>query len=72
MTPVERYAELVHAESPYQKVRRLTRLRVLCRVRVFEGSLMLQQSLLGIVYSDDWLAFIQEVYVLRSLFLSPR
>jgi hypothetical protein len=27
---------------------------------------MLLQSLLGIVYSDDWLAFIREVYVTRS------
>ncbi|KAG2356007.1 hypothetical protein BDR07DRAFT_1492428 [Suillus spraguei] len=37
MTPVERHAELVYAESLYQK------------------------SLLGIVYSGDWLAFIREV-----------
>jgi hypothetical protein len=27
---------------------------------------MLLQSLLGIVYSDDWLAFIREVYVTHS------
>ncbi|KAG2110041.1 hypothetical protein BD769DRAFT_96404 [Suillus cothurnatus] len=43
MTPVERHAELVHAESLYQK------------------------SLLGIVYSGDWLAFIQEVLNMHTI-----
>ncbi|KAG1773235.1 hypothetical protein EV702DRAFT_976206 [Suillus placidus] len=42
MTPVERHAELVYAESLYQK------------------------SLLGIVYSGDWLAFIREVLNMRT------
>ncbi|KIJ64163.1 hypothetical protein HYDPIDRAFT_112092 [Hydnomerulius pinastri MD-312] len=42
MTPVERHAELVYAESLYEK------------------------SLLGIVYSGDWLAFIKEVLNMRT------
>ncbi|KAG1736065.1 hypothetical protein EDD22DRAFT_1010255, partial [Suillus occidentalis] len=42
MTPVERHAELMYAESLYQK------------------------SLLGIVYSGDWLAFIREVPNMRT------
>ncbi|KAH0834300.1 hypothetical protein J3R83DRAFT_11675 [Lanmaoa asiatica] len=42
MTPVERHAELVFAESLYEK------------------------SLLGIVYSGDWLAFIKEVLNMRT------
>ncbi|KAN0080427.1 Protein of unknown function (DUF3808) domain containing protein [Tylopilus felleus] len=44
MTPVERHAELVYAESLYEK------------------------SLLGIVYSGDWLAFIKEVLNMRTTF----
>ncbi|KAG1873955.1 hypothetical protein F4604DRAFT_1582539 [Suillus subluteus] len=47
MTPVERHAELVYAESLYQK------------------------SLLGIVYSGDWLAFIREVANSSSVAHSP-
>ncbi|KAF8415812.1 hypothetical protein L210DRAFT_3584530 [Boletus edulis BED1] len=42
MTPVERHAELVYAESLYEK------------------------SLLGIVYSGDWLAFVKEVLNMRT------
>ncbi|KAG8215539.1 hypothetical protein J3R82DRAFT_9198 [Butyriboletus roseoflavus] len=42
MTPIERHAELVFAESLYEK------------------------SLLGIVYSGDWLAFIKEVLNMRT------
>ncbi|KAH7911470.1 hypothetical protein BJ138DRAFT_1172533 [Hygrophoropsis aurantiaca] len=42
MTPVERHAELVYAESLFEK------------------------SLLGVVYSGDWLAFIKEVLNMRT------
>ncbi|KAH7920441.1 hypothetical protein BV22DRAFT_804226 [Leucogyrophana mollusca] len=42
MTPVERHAELVFAESLFEK------------------------SLLGVVYSGDWLAFIKEVLNMRT------
>ncbi|KAF9446913.1 hypothetical protein P691DRAFT_803254 [Macrolepiota fuliginosa MF-IS2] len=42
MTPVERHAELVYAESLFEK------------------------SLLGIVYSGDWLAFIKEALNMRT------
>ncbi|KAL4062826.1 hypothetical protein V8B97DRAFT_1877313 [Scleroderma yunnanense] len=42
MTPLERHAELVYAESLYEK------------------------SLLGIVYSGDWLTFIKEVLNMRT------
>ncbi|KAF9219377.1 hypothetical protein BS17DRAFT_424722 [Gyrodon lividus] len=42
MTPVERHAELLYAESLYEK------------------------SLIGIVYSGDWLAFIKEVLNMRT------
>ncbi|PBK76181.1 hypothetical protein ARMSODRAFT_950584 [Armillaria solidipes] len=48
MTPVERHAELVYAESLFEK------------------------SLLGIVYSGDWLAFIKEVLNMRTTFNTYR
>ncbi|KAG7451588.1 uncharacterized protein BT62DRAFT_984650 [Guyanagaster necrorhizus] len=44
MTPVERHAELVYAESLFEK------------------------SLLGIIYSGDWLAFIKEALNMRTTF----
>ena len=54
MTPVERHAELVYAESLFEKA---------CRVSVILSISNVAQALLGIIYSGDWLAFIKEACV---------
>lgn len=54
MTDVERHAELVYAESLFEKV---------CIIRVVYASFSVLKALLGIVYSGDWLAFVKEAYV---------
>lgn len=57
MTGVERHAELVYAESLFEKVCHHV-FSVTCRflhiIKPF------QQALIGIVYSGDWLAFVKE------------
>jgi hypothetical protein len=68
MTDVERHAELVYAESLFEKARisgflspfpPFHHTRLVHRLIIDGGS----QALLGIVYSGDWLAFIKEAYV---------
>ena len=61
MTDVERHAELVYAETLFEKVRCVTfrartRLTGVC-----------PQAMVGIAYSGDWLAFIKEACVSPSL-----
>ena len=55
MTPVERHAELVYAESLYERVS----LSVLLTV-IYNLSSKPHQAIVGIAYSGDWLAFIKE------------
>ena len=64
MTVVERHAELVYAESLFEKV---------CGAAVCpERVLTPPKAIVGIAYSGDWLAFIKEAYVhfLRSRLLN--
>ena len=53
MTTIERHAELVYAETLFEKVRRNS-------VAVQSVNLTLLQAIVGIAYSGDWLAFIKE------------
>jgi hypothetical protein len=63
MTPVELHAELVYAESLFEKARILNPYPDAAATNSFltcvVGSGRIQ-ALLGIVYSGDWLAFIKE------------
>ena len=61
MTPVERHAELIYAETLFEKVHipYFSYLKQICKWLYYSAS----QALLGIVYSGDWLAFIKEAYV---------
>jgi hypothetical protein len=67
MTPVELHAELVYAESLFEKARILTAYRPQPQ-RFAYGSGRIQ-ALLGIVYSGDWLAFIKEACALSLTWL---
>jgi hypothetical protein len=62
MTPVERHAELVYAESLFEKVYQSP-------VPLPAPKANVLQALLGIVYSGDWLAFIKEACVPQNLIL---
>lgn len=63
MTPVEKHAELVYAESLFEKVQSSRRVLHYCHTH--EST----QALLGILYSGDWLAFIKEACVSYPLCL---
>ncbi|KAH9054765.1 hypothetical protein EDB87DRAFT_1767585, partial [Lactarius vividus] len=60
MTAVERHAELVYAESLFEKA------SLFLSGTSTHGTKLRFQALLGIVYSGDWLAFIKEALNMRS------
>jgi len=65
MTPVERHAELVYAESLFEKARTLR--APYHTVPANESTDWRIQALLGIGHSGDWLAFIKEACALPRL-----
>ncbi|THH26374.1 hypothetical protein EUX98_g7819 [Antrodiella citrinella] len=65
MTPVERHAELVYAETLYERVS-------ICCVTRSDPFMTAAKAIVGIAYSGDWLAFIKEALNLRTAFNTYR
>ncbi|KAF8264918.1 hypothetical protein EI94DRAFT_1590818 [Lactarius quietus] len=60
MTTVERHAELVYAESLFEKA------SLFLTMNPYMGLIKIMSGLLGTIYSGDWLGFIKEALNMRS------